>query len=85
MPGNRFSDERIAFALSRALKLSQYPFSHALPGRASHGDVPRGGRLDVGGPGTGRGNPIPDSACHQLRTVVRPDVGWDAPRDEKVT
>ena len=33
------------FIPHRPLKLSQYPFSHALPGRASHGNVPRGAIL----------------------------------------
>lgn len=42
-------------------------------------------RLDVGGPGTNGGNPVPYGLRHELRTVVGPNVGRDTAQDEQIT
>ena len=60
------------------MKLSQYPFSHALPGRASHGDVPGGAAwFDVSRFGPDRLDPILNRLGNELRAV--------APREEALS
>ncbi len=46
--------------------------------------LPRRARLDEGGPGAHRGDPLPDSLGDELRAVVGADPGWDAAHNEQV-
>ena len=46
--------------------------------------LPWASRLDVSGPGSDGGDPIPKRLGDELRAVVRTDVRRDAPRDEQL-
>ena len=46
--------------------------------------LPRAAGCDVGRLGADRGDPLPHSCGDKFGTVVRPDVGWHAARDEQI-
>ena len=46
--------------------------------------LPRTAPLDVSGPGSNGGDPIPERLGDKLRAVIGTNVSWDAPRDEQL-
>ena len=46
--------------------------------------LPRTARFDIGGLGSDGRNPLPKCRCHELRTIIRSDVRWNAAQYEEV-